>query len=197
MMIYFLPFIAAIIGWFTNFIAVKMLFHPKEEVNLYLFKIQGIFPKRQTEVAENIGRMVARELISADDIKDQISGTDSVDYIKKIIEAKVDDYLTNTFPEKYPFTSVLFSTKRKQKIKADLIEQVEIAAPDVLGNYFTNLEDAFDVETIVTEKIEEFPPEKLEAILNSILKKEFKFIELIGAIIGFFIGLVQIVLVKL
>lgn len=197
MMIYFLPIIAAVIGWFTNFIAVKMLFHPKREVNLYLFKLQGIFPKRQREVAENIGRMVARELISAEEIKSQISGSDSIDYIKSIIEAKIDDYLTNTFPEKYPFTSVLFSTKRKQKIKSDLIEQVETAAPDVLGEYFTNLEDSFDVETIVTEKIEQFPPEKLESILNSILRKEFKFIELIGAIIGFFIGLVQIVLVKI
>lgn len=197
MMIYFLPLIAAAIGWFTNFLAVKMLFHPKKEVNLVLFKIQGIFPKRQKEVAENIGRMVAKELISVDDIRNKISGNESVDYIKSLVEQKVDDYLTNKFPEKYPFTSVLFSTKRKTKIKEDLIEEVENAAPAVLSEYFSNLEEAFDVETIVVEKIEAFPPDKLEALLNNILKKEFKFIELIGAIIGFFIGLIQILLVKI
>lgn len=197
MMIYFLPLIAAAIGWFTNFLAVKMLFHPKKEVNLILFKIQGIFPKRQKEVAENIGRMVAKELISVDDIRNKISGNESVDYIKSLVEQKVDDYLTNKFPEKYPFTSVLFSTKRKTKIKEDLIEEVENAAPAVLSEYFSNLEEAFDVETIVVEKIEAFPPDKLEALLNNILKKEFKFIELIGAIIGFFIGLIQILLVKI
>lgn len=196
-MIYFLPLIAAAIGWFTNFLAVKMLFHPKKEVNLILFKIQGIFPKRQKEVAENIGRMVAKELISVDDIRNKISGNESVDYIKSLVEQKVDDYLTNKFPEKYPFTSVLFSTKRKTKIKEDLIEEVENAAPAVLSEYFSNLEEAFDVETIVVEKIEAFPPDKLEALLNNILKKEFKFIELIGAIIGFFIGLIQILLVKI
>lgn len=196
-MIYFLPLIAAAIGWFTNFLAVKMLFHPKKEVNLVLFKIQGIFPKRQKEVAENIGRMVAKELISVDDIRNKISGNESVDYIKSLVEQKVDDYLTNKFPEKYPFTSVLFSTKRKTKIKEDLIEEVENAAPAVLSEYFSNLEEAFDVETIVVEKIEAFPPDKLEALLNNILKKEFKFIELIGAIIGFFIGLIQILLVKI
>ncbi|MEX0811601.1 MAG: DUF445 family protein [Chitinophagales bacterium] len=197
MMIYFLPVIAAVIGWFTNYLAVKMLFHPKKEKNFILFKLQGIFPKRQKEVAENIGRMVAKELISADDIKDQISGGDSVTYIKNIVEAKVDDYLSNKFPEKYPFTSVLFSAKRKMKIKEDLIAEVENAAPAVLSEYFTNLEDAFDVETIVIEKIEAFPPDKLEEMLNHILKKEFKFIELIGAVIGFLIGLVQILILKL
>lgn len=196
MLIYLLPFIAALIGWFTNYIAVKMLFHPKKEVNLFFFKLQGIFPKRQKAVAENIGKMVARELISAEDIKNKISGGDSVTYIKNIVEAKVDDFLQNKFPEKYPFTSVLFSAKRKTKIKEDLIEEVENSAPEVLSQYFTNLEEAFDVETIVTEKVEALEPEKLEELLNSVLEKEFKFIELIGAVIGFLIGLIQILLVK-
>ena len=33
-MIYALPFISALIGWFTNYLAIKMLFHPHKEVNL-------------------------------------------------------------------------------------------------------------------------------------------------------------------
>ncbi|MFT5861156.1 MAG: uncharacterized membrane protein YheB (UPF0754 family), partial [Flavobacteriaceae bacterium] len=37
-MIYTLPFIAALVGWFTNYLAVKMLFHPKEPINFYFFK---------------------------------------------------------------------------------------------------------------------------------------------------------------
>jgi len=47
MLIYTLPFIAAIIGWVTNYLAIKMLFHPREKINLIFFSLQGIFPKRQ------------------------------------------------------------------------------------------------------------------------------------------------------
>jgi len=55
-MLYILPFISAAIGWVTNYIAVKMLFHPREERNLILFKLQGIFPKRKAVLADRLGK---------------------------------------------------------------------------------------------------------------------------------------------
>ena len=46
-----IPLISAFIGWFTNWIAIKMLFHPKEPK-----KILGItFPKVYTHSANPIG----------------------------------------------------------------------------------------------------------------------------------------------
>jgi len=63
-MIYTLPFIAAIIGWFTNFLAVKMLFYPREKIKILFFELQGVFPKRQELLAVRIGKLVADDLLS-------------------------------------------------------------------------------------------------------------------------------------
>ncbi|HMT36432.1 MAG TPA: DUF445 family protein, partial [Chitinophagaceae bacterium] len=65
---YTLPFIAAFIGWFTNWLAIKMLFHPREPINILGYSLQGIFPKRQKQFAEKLGSLVAKELISFDEI---------------------------------------------------------------------------------------------------------------------------------
>ena len=59
-MSYLLPFIAALIGWVTNFLAIKMLFHPRKEIKILFLSIQGIFPKRQNELADKIGDLVAK-----------------------------------------------------------------------------------------------------------------------------------------
>ena len=67
-MLYLLPFIGALTGWVTNWIAVKMLFHPKEPKNFLFFKVQGVFPKRQKVMAEKLGHIVASELFSIDDV---------------------------------------------------------------------------------------------------------------------------------
>jgi uncharacterized membrane protein YheB (UPF0754 family) len=48
------------------------------------------------------------------------------------------------------------------------------------------------VEEIIQEKVAQLPPEKLEGLLMKLLKKEFTFIEYIGAVIGFLIGLIQV-----
>ncbi len=49
-----------------------------------------------------------------------------------------------------------------------------------------------DVETIVREKVEDFSSDKLEEMLLGILKREFRFIECVGAVLGFLIGLTQL-----
>ncbi|GBL35044.1 UPF0754 membrane protein SH1116 [Filimonas sp.] len=78
MVLYLIPFISAFIGWFTNWIAIKMLFHPKEEKNILGLKIQGIFPKRQQQFAEKLGQLVSRELISFSDIANKINNPETI-----------------------------------------------------------------------------------------------------------------------
>ena len=101
-MIYTLPFIAALIGWFTNFIAVKMLFHPKEPINLLFFKIQGIFPKRQKVLAEKLGNMVAKDLFSVEDLLQQIKTTDN-SQVMALVESKLDDFIAKKLHNTKPF----------------------------------------------------------------------------------------------
>ena len=56
--------IGAMIGWITNYIAIKMLFRPYKEMNFLFFKIQGLIPKRRSEIAVSIADTVQKELIS-------------------------------------------------------------------------------------------------------------------------------------
>ena len=70
--LFLLPFIAALIGWFTNYLAVKMLFHPKTPRNFKLFTLHGVFPKRQTQLANKLGNLVSEELLSIKDVSKKI-----------------------------------------------------------------------------------------------------------------------------
>jgi uncharacterized membrane protein YheB (UPF0754 family) len=54
------------------------------------------------------------------------------------------------------------------------------------------LEENLNVQEMVKERVNAFSSEKLEELLNQLMKKEFKFIELVGAILGFFIGCIQL-----
>ena len=56
------------------------------------------------------------------------------------------------------------------------------------------LESELNIRKMVTEKVEAFSTEKLEELLTSLMKKEFRFIELVGAFHGFVIGCIQVAL---
>lgn len=67
------PLLGAVIGYFTNFIAVKMLFHPYKP--WYIGKLRlpftpGIVPRRQPILAKAIGDAVGNHLFTGDDLKD-------------------------------------------------------------------------------------------------------------------------------
>jgi uncharacterized membrane protein YheB (UPF0754 family) len=193
-MIYTLPFIAALIGWFTNFIAVKMLFHPREPINLLFFKIQGIFPKRQKVLAEKLGSMVANDLFSVDDLMNQIKSTDD-SQVMVLVESKIDDFINKKLSSKMPMLAMFLNDDLKNKIKEALLGEISQILPEIIENYGEQLKRSVDIKGIVTEKVLQFSTDKLEGILYSIMKKEFRFIEILGAVLGFLIGIIQVVIV--
>ena len=64
--------------------------------------------------------------------------------------------------------------------------------PELGEMFLSHLEINMDVETVGREKVEAFSSDKLEEMLLGIMKKEFRFIEWVGAVLGFVIGLVQL-----
>lgn len=195
-MIYTLPFIAAIIGWVTNFIAIKMLFHPRKPVKVLFVTIQGIFPKRQKAIAERLGHVVANELFSFNDLKQVLVNKDTVTGLDEVLGSKIDDFLDNKLPQKMPMLALVLNKSLKQTIKSTLLEQFEEALPAMIDNLTSKLEGSLDIEKTVSEKVAAFSTDKLEQILFSILKKEFRFIEVIGAVLGFLIGVAQLLMLK-
>ena len=63
-----------------------------------------------------------------------------------------------------------------------------------MKSYARHLQEELDLEKIVTEKVSAFSSDKLEDILYQIMSKEFRFVEILGGIIGFIIGIVQVLI---
>ena len=90
--------------------------------------------------------------------------------------------------------SMFIGEKTITQLKAAFLMELESLFPVLMKNYMNKLEKELDLEKIVTEKVAGFSTEKLEDILDQITKKEFKFLELIGALFGLLIGLVQVLI---
>ena len=191
-MLYLLPVIAALIGWVTNYLAVKMLFHPKLPIRLMGISIQGVFPKRQGQLAEKLGALVDQELFSVEEVSKKIkelsTSPRTMDQIGKRIERTIREKLVKSFPMLSMFLSDGMVTKVTETFKEELRDFMAQSADDLS----TKLERDLDVRKMVREKVEAFSTEKLEEILVSLMKKEFRFIELVGALLGFLIGCLQV-----
>ena len=79
-------FIGGFIGWITNLLAVKALFHPQKSYRILGFDYQGLLPKRRGELANNLGNMVEGELINIPELIKKVKPEDVNPFIDKMIE---------------------------------------------------------------------------------------------------------------
>jgi len=185
------PLIAAFIGWITTWLAIKMLFHPRNPVHFLGMTIQGVFPKRQQIVAQKLGEIVAKELIHFDEIATMLKDPQQLKDLTPTIEKHLDSFLHVKLKEKLPVISMFVGDSTLQKLKDGMLEEIEVLLPEVINQYTNSLGQKIDIEKIVTEKVAGYSSDKLEEILLSVMKKEFWFLELVALVLGFVIGLMQ------
>jgi len=66
--------------------------------------------------------------------------------------------------------------------------------PSLINSQLRLLEEKLDIEAMISTKVNQLSSTKLEEAIWNILSTEFKFIEYVGAILGFTIGLIQVLL---
>lgn len=191
---FLIPVLSAFIGWFTNWIAIKMLFHPRKPTRFLFFTVQGVFPKRQAAFAQKLGKLVSDELLSFSDLKEKISDPGNLDKIMPLIENHIEHFLRVKLSDQMPVISMFIGDKTINSLKTMFMTELKALFPVIMARFADNLQSEIDLEKIVTEKVAGFSSDKLESILQQIMKKELAFVELIGGVIGFIIGLLQILI---
>lgn len=192
-----IPLISGLIGWITNKIAVWLLFNPKNPTRILFWTFQGVFPKRQSAIAERIGDLVADELLSSVSIKQQIFTDENLSGIVNFVLQKVDNYLETEFKEQHWFLSIFVGDGTKTKMKSELERKLYESLDDISDNFHDYVENKVNIRSLVAQRINGLDSDQVNNLMNQILKSELGFIELTGAVLGFIIGLFQIVILFL
>jgi hypothetical protein len=183
--------ISAIIGWITNYLAIKMLFRPYKEINLGLFKIQGLIPRRRAEIGQGIANVIEKELISVKDVIENIDRDKFSLKLEELIDQILQKNLKSKLKEMFPLMQFFLTDNVMSEISST-IKNVVMENQDKIIEVFSNYaEDNIKFTLIISEKISSFSLDKLEKIIIELAKKELKHIEVIGGILGGIIGLVE------
>jgi uncharacterized membrane protein YheB (UPF0754 family) len=188
--ILFLAIIGGIIGWITNVLAIKLIFRPIKPIRIPILNIEilGLIPKRRGEIAQNIGEIVQNELISLDEIVDEVLKEEDKDRIVQFIKAKINNVIKDKMPVFIPSTF----KELIQSYLDDIVEQeISATVTDLSEELVHRATDRINIQKMIEDKVNELDLEKLEDMILSIAKQELKHIEVLGLVLGFLIGIVQ------
>jgi uncharacterized membrane protein YheB (UPF0754 family) len=136
-------------------------------------------------------------LLSFKDIEEKITHPDNIKKVMPLVDEHIDSFLSNKLAATMPMLSMFIGDKTIAQLKEVFMAELEELFPQLMKNYMNSLQSELDLEKIVINKVAGFSSDKLEEVLNNIMSKEFRFVEIIGAVLGFIIGLLQVLITLL
>jgi uncharacterized membrane protein YheB (UPF0754 family) len=180
-----LPTVGGAIGWATNWVAIRMLFHPRQP----RWGLHGLLPRRQQELAASVGDVVGKELVPPDELLKGLDGLDLTPHLGELLDQAIAAKLEDI--RRMPLVGSLVTPERIAGIRDSVLKQLAEKQPVLIARFKEVLKERIDVGAIAREKLGRFDLDRLERIVNHVASREFRAIEWWGLVLGFIIGLVQ------
>ena len=90
------PLVGALIGYVTNYVAIRMLFRPLTPWRLFSIRIPmtpGVIPAKRHDLAQNIGRMVGDHLLTSNDVGKALGKESFQTELRSLISDRVESFL--------------------------------------------------------------------------------------------------------
>ncbi len=190
-----LPIFGATIGWITDWLAIKLVFFPRERRRILgIFPFQGVFQRRRLEVARHYGDLVAREVMTVPNIIDGILRGPKSDRLLTMIQRIVQKTVDEQASIAKPFVAVAVGTRRFQEMKHAAADKAMTYLDHTALQAEPYASKALDIGNTIAEKMNRLTREEYEGLLRPAFRQdEWKLIA-VGAAIGALVGELQVLL---
>lgn len=187
------PFLTAAIGWFTNWVAIQMLFRPRQPKRILFWQWQGLIPRRQKQLAAEAAEIIEREILQQHMIQEEIRKIELSPYLEETGHRLVWERIGPQL-RAIPLLGGFINDKTLAKFEVIAVAEMKKEAPQLIERVAGQFEASVNLKQIIEDNIAAFDLERLEAIVNEVARREFRTIERLGAVLGFIIGCIQVAL---
>lgn len=192
-----MPIFGLFTGWFTDWLALKMIFDPKEEKKyLGIFKWQGLFFKRQKEVASAYGALIAKEVLTPSNMIESILKGKLSDNLFTMIQQNVQKMVDEQAGVLKPVVVFAVGSTKYKNMKDAITDRMVEQLPAALKHMEKYAEDAMDIQNTLVTKMQELTPEEFEGVLRPAFKQDEWILITVGAVLGFMVGELQVLLME-
>ncbi|XOV78730.1 MAG: DUF445 domain-containing protein [Aestuariibacter sp.] len=188
-MLLLIPIISAFVGWFTNFLAVKMMFYPLEFVGIKpIFGWQGLIPMKRREMAEIEVELVLGKLLSVEDIANRLDPEEITKNISRRLKQVIRRIVNDVMREAAPTVWAALPVQGKNLVYARIEMDIPNVVRKTISDFQHNVTEILDIkELVVTQLVNN--PKLINEIFLQAGAKEFPFIVKSGWYFGFLFGI--------
>lgn len=178
-----MPLVGAAIGYWTNVLAVILLFRPLEPVGPAWLRLQGVIPRRRRELTAAIAVAVRERLMPPGVLAERLRSPDMQGAAVMTLLTVFDEEVTARFP--------LFALPLARTLRSGVGRLAAVIVRRLAEAVEERAVESLDLEALVRTELDELSLDELEAVIRGVAGKELRAIELLGALAGLLIGSAQ------
>jgi uncharacterized membrane protein YheB (UPF0754 family) len=186
-----LPAAGFFVGAATNWLALTLIFEPREPKKIGPFVLQGLFIKRQTEVAEKFADVIVGDVLTGDNLIKHLTEGSSRDAVLEIIESQVDTSMKEY--ERDTMVAMLVSKEKLAEAKRDLKVRVQEADLGEGGPVQAFADQSERIHAQLKENLHALDADEFGGVLRPVFQKDEWKLVVAGGVIGIGIGVLQVI----
>jgi len=191
-----MPLFGLFTGWFTDWLALRMIFFPIEPRKYFGIEWQGLFLKRRAEVAEAYGELIAKEIITPHNVIEAILHGPLSDRVLALIQRQLDVELGRQVSVAKPLLVFAVGSRKYQDMKLSIAEQIMNRLPETMRYIEDYATDAMDIRNVLVSKMKQLSPREFERLLRPAFEQDEWILIATGAVLGFAVGEAQVLLLE-
>ncbi len=186
-----LPAAGFVVGYATNWLAMTLIFEPREPIQVGPMRIQGLFIKRQLEVARKFADVIAERVLNGDNLIRHLSEGPSREPVMQIVEQQVEASMK--VYERDTMVGMLITRDKIAEAKEDMLERVRNADMSQSGTVHAFADQSGRIHEQLEKSLLELEADEFGGILRPVFQKDEWKLILAGGVIGTTIGVLQVV----
>lgn len=187
-----LPAFGGFVGFFSDWVALQMMFRPLRPKKILGVTVQGLFIKRQNEVAADYAALISKQLLTSRNMMEELfSGTHSARVIE-LVSRHVKQEIDQQAGIVRPLVVYAIGGEKYQRLKQQVASRIMAQLPETMKHVESYAEDAMDVRNTLVVRMQQLTPEEFEGMLRPAFKEDEWSLIIVGAVLGFLVGEMQI-----
>lgn len=187
-----LPIAGVLIGYTTNLVGIRMIFEPVDPRRLGPFTLQGLFLKRQVEVAGVYADIIANEIVTMTNLAEDLMYGPNSDRTRQLVEDSLRPAVDRALGRARSAVRVAVGGREYDALRDALALEAADYAVAPLADEELNAAHRGNIREFVAGQMRQMSPADFSEMLRTAMREDEWLLYLHGAVLGFGAGLLHL-----
>ena len=187
-----LPIAGVLIGYTTNLLGIRMIFEPVRPRQIGPARIQGLFLRRQPEVAGVYADIIADDVVTMGNMAEDLMYGPSSDRTRQLVETALRPAVDRAVGRARPAVQAAVGPRRYDQIRSSVAVEAADYTVAPLADAEFNRSQSDAIRGFVAARMREMDPADFSEMLRTAMREDEWLLYLHGAVLGFGAGLLHL-----